>query len=175
MTYDDSKLSGLFAAMTPKQRASALRGAVGKAGRKVRKAAVGNLRAALKDHKANRALEKGVRMVKYKRVVGFRVTVGTGRSKGQGYYQSKRFTGAKAREVPVLVWLENGTALRRNSRSKRFGGGWGAGAKGNRGRIVAQRYMYATRKQQVPKVTGELHDAIREYVTKTAKKYGCTV
>lgn len=174
MTYDDSQLDKLFAAMEPKQRASALRGAVGKAGRKVRNAAVQNLRASIKDHKANKILEKGIRMVRYKRAIGFRVTVGTGRSKGQGFYQSKRFTGSKSREVPVLVWLENGTALRRNSRRKGWGG-WGAGAKGNRGRIIAHRYMYTTRQQQASRTTAELHDAIREYVAKTAKKYGCTV
>lgn len=183
ITYDDTRLQRLFDAMSPRMRAKAMRGALRKEARRVRQAAVKNLRterarlagqggrkSAAAVRTSNRELEKGIRTVVSKKTLGFRVTVGTAR--GKGFYKSRRFTGAGSREVPVLIWLEDGTALRVSSRSK-IARALGRGK--NRGRIPSLRFMEKTRSQESANVTEGIRKATMESVEKTARKYGCTV
>ena len=75
VTYDDSRLTRLMEALSPAQRERALRNAFRAEARKVRKAAVKNLRGS--GLKVNAEVEKGVRAVVYRQVAGFRVTIGT--------------------------------------------------------------------------------------------------
>lgn len=163
LTYDDRNLQALFAALSEKQRASALRGAFRREAGRVRKAAIGNLRQNLH---SSRDLEKGVRAIVFKRQAGFRITVGTSGRKSRRTGAVQTFGYHRNRfglEKPVLIWAEDGTAYRRTKK--------GAA----RGRMRRYGFMARTQSEVTSTVTSELHDEIRAYVFKQAKKYGCTV
>ena len=44
-----------------------------------------------------------------------------------------------------------------------------------RGRMPAMGFMARTKVQAAPQVTDGLHEAVRAYTVKTAKKYGCKI
>lgn len=115
-SYDDRNLQKLFAELQPKRRRQAIKGALRRAATKVKRTAISNLRSCVN---STPKLEKGIRALVWKHKSGFRVTVGTKRAnkagKGeQGFYQSRRQRpkNGKGRKYPVLLWLEDGTAMR---------------------------------------------------------------
>lgn len=161
ISYDDTNLQRLFAEMAPKQRAKALRGAFRRAANQVRKAALENLRSSIRSDKD---LERGVRTVVYKRVAGFKVTVGTKKGKlgrgGYGYHKNRQ-----GLEKPVLIWAEDGTASRSTKGIGRV--------KRSTGRMKRYGFMHKTLEQTKGNITSTLHNEIRDNVQKVAKKYGC--
>lgn len=189
--YDDRKLRELFGEMDEKHRRKALKSAFRAEGNKVRKIAAGNLRSKMR---SNRKLEACIRVVVSKRKPQFSVTVGPrgrrSRSGGaprggvKGYYTNRR-----GLSVPVLLWAEDGTAPRYTRRTAGNRGGWLSGldpmtgkrlrsksSKGAyRGRMPAMGFMARTKVQAAPQVTDGLHEAVRAYTVKTAKKYGCKI
>ena len=80
MIYDDDNLQRLFAELEPKQRLKALRGSFRKQANYVRKVAINNLRGSIH---TTRDMEQGVRAIVFKKKAGFRVTVGTRKSRKQ--------------------------------------------------------------------------------------------
>ena len=73
--YDDSQLMRLFEALSPQARLKAMRGAFLNSAKELRKVAVANFRSS--GIKTSRDSERGIRAVRYKRTLGYRVTVGT--------------------------------------------------------------------------------------------------
>lgn len=151
--YDDTRLQRLFEALTPKQRAKALRGGLRKAAYNLRKAAVKNLRDS--GLASNPIVEKGIRALVYKGVLGMRVTIGT-RKKG----------GDIRTWVPL--WAEGGTDDRR-TRKGRYRGRMGAP-----GATFIPGFMTRTLQREGEKQGTNLKTAIINYIEKTAKKYGCS-
>lgn len=182
LQYDDRNLQKLFAAMDPKQRMKALKGAFRKEANRVRKAAVNNVRASIR---SNRELEKGVRALVFKRKAGFRITVGTkpgskktGKGKA-GYYvrQSirKKYKDDKERlkkyEKPVLMWADIGTAQRRTKSATRI---WTRSRKGHStGRMKRYAIIAKTQNQVSDSVTDSLHKEVVDSIIRVSKKYGC--
>ena len=104
----------------------------------------------------------------------------------KGYYTNRR-----GFSVPVLVWAENGTQPRYTKTTQGNRGGWlpswmrdpltGKRMRshyektGYCGRMPAMGFMARTEVQVAPQVTDGLHEAVRAYTMKTAKKYGCKI
>ena len=168
LQYDDRNLQKLFAAMDPKQRMKALKGAFRKEANRVRKAAVNNVRASIR---SDRELEKGVRALVFKRkAVGFRVTVGTKRVKRTG----KEFGFHKNRrglKKPVLIWAEEGTKPRRTKTATKI---FARSRKGhNTGQMKRYGFMQRTAAQERGVVTANIHTEVNNSIIREAKKYGC--
>ena len=190
--YDDRKLQELFGEMDEKHRLKALKGAFRAEGNKVRKIAVGNLRSKMR---SNRKLETCIRVVVSKKKPQFTVTASPkGRLTMSGKYGGRRqvkgyYTNRRGVSVPVLVWAEDGTKPRYTRRTAGNRGGWLSGldpmsrkrlrsksSKGAyRGRMPAMGFMARAKVQAAPQVTDGLHEAVRAYTVKTAKKYGCKI
>lgn len=162
--YDDSNLHKLYAELEPKRRRQALKGGLRRAANMVRKAAVVRLRTSLK---SNRDLERGVRALVFKRVAGFRVTVGTGR-RGESIH-----TNRWGKKKPVLIWAEDGTQPRYR-RSKRRALRLGSGRGGFSGSMPRLGFMADTSAEMGPKVTEILKDETVKSVRRIALKYGGT-
>lgn len=169
MQYDDSNLQRLFAALQPRQRMQALKGAFRREAGRVRKVAVGNLRSSIR---SDRDLERGVRAIVFKRKAGFRVTIGTKKA-GKSGKEYGFHTNRRGLKKPVLIWAESGTKRRQSRHATRYpvGSRWATGK--NRGAMKSYGFMSKTKSDVRGSVTDSLHNQVREYVTKTAKKYGC--
>lgn len=177
ITYDDSKLRQLFAELQPAQRVKALRGAFRKAAGKVRKAAVANLKKATTPstgapiHNAA-AMAKGVRAIVFKRKAGFRVTIGSKKANKNGKGERGMHVNRRGQKKPVLIWAELGTDMRATRGRRRSLFGRRAGGRPT-GSMPSYGFMAKTKAQVRDSVTGDIHDAVRESVIKTARKYGC--
>lgn len=187
ITYDDRQLRDLFAQMDEKQRAKSLRGAFQATAGILRRAAVSNLRESIR---STRELEKGVRALVFKERLGFRVTVGTTirRTKDRhgwqgvhGFYANRqvRKKPSKYAVRPVLIWAEDGTAVRRwkgqrekhqtNSGTREhymYNGAF-------RGRMRAYRFLDRANQRVGTQINQLLQTNYRSSVEKVAKKYGC--
>lgn len=190
--YDDRKLQELFGEMDEKHRLKALKGAFRAEGNKVRKIAAGNLRSKMR---SNRKLERCIRVVVPKKEPQFSVTVKPkGRLTRSGKYGGGRqvkgyYTNRRGFSVPVLYWAEDGTKPRYTIHTAGNRGGWLSGldpmsgkrlrsksSKGAyRGRMPAMGFMARTKVQADPQVSDGLHETVRMYTIKTAKKYGCKI
>ena len=159
--YDDKRLWEMYAQLSPAKRRTALKGAFRRCGNEVRKVALTNLRAAVHPQGDRRDFEKGVRLIMFKQSAGFRVACSYDPKTKEGAH-----TNRHGLRKPVLMWLEDGTAQRATkSRSGRTGH--------NTGRITRQGFLDAARRQCEPSVTEDIHRSVVEFVTKTARKYGC--
>lgn len=171
--YDDSNLYKLFEQLDRRKRMSALKGAFRRASTQVRRTAVANLRGTGINHTGE--LSKGVRAVVFKSVAGFRVTVGSKKANKQGKGERGMYMTRKQGKKPVLIWLENGTKMRRSKRSVRAkdrNGNWFTTGT-NRGQITRYGFMAKTADQVSGGVTQTLHREIIDNITRVAKKYGC--
>lgn len=167
--YDDSKLRQMFAELEPKRRAQGMRNAFSRAARVVRKRAVSEMRQSLKGAKdTQKTLDRGIRSVNYRRVVGFKVTVGTKKhhdfSKSRGFHINRR-----GLSKPVLIWAEDGT-----DRRKTRGGSWRRRKKSrSTGAMPRFGFMEKTKTAELPQVDATLKREMVESITKISKKYGC--
>lgn len=163
--YDDELLTRLFEELEPKQRQEALRGAMRKAARQLRRAAVINLRAS--GLRSNTRLEQGVRAVAFKNSLGMRVTIGLRIKKAdrKAYRtmsaEEKKQYKKNNRLLWVPTWAEGGTKERRTRKGV------------SRGAMPAYRFMDRTLREESEKQEQSMKAAIVEYIEKTAKKYGC--
>lgn len=166
--YEDSNLQRLLTALTPQQRRKALRGTCRRLANQTRKRAVSNLRASIRSDKD---LEKGVRTVVNKKIMGFRVTVGTKfnrkSGKSRGFHKNRR-----GEKKPVLIWAEDGTALRNTkSRTRAF-------VRSRRGHSTGYMRSYGfmdkTKRQTMPGITAAYRQEITNQIVKEARKHGCT-
>lgn len=163
--YDDHRLLQMFEELSHKQRVSALRGAFRSIGRKVRRRAVEELRGS--GLNSNRYVEKGIRLVPYKRVLGFRVTIGTkGKKKDYGDLSGKELSAAKkqSRLSVVPLWAEGGTDDRQRSTKR--------GKTARTGRMPVFGFMSAAESAVKAGTFSDCTEAIGQYIEKTAKKYG---
>lgn len=161
--YDDTNLQKLFAELQPKRRKQALKGGARRTAAKVRRVAVANLRSSLR---SNRQLEKGMRVVVFRRIVGFSVTIRPGRS-NRGYYLSPR--RRDGRYLPVLLWAESGTKNRYRKGKRSF---WGRKRGGYTGSMPRSGFMESTLSQVRGDVTETMHKEIENSIKKIAQKYG---
>ena len=162
LQWDDRQLRELYRALTPAQRIKALKGGMRKEANRMKRVAITNLRAG--GIRSSKALEKGVRTKVYNKDSGFRVFVTTNK-KYEGY------TNRQWLKKPVLVWAELGTNARR---TKGNGGRRAFRKRGahNTGRMRRYGFMARMINSELSKVTTNVHNATREWVAKTAKKYG---
>jgi len=115
--------------------------------------------------RSNRALEKGVRAIVYRKTAGFRVTVGTsGRGPGaKGYYWSK----GNRREVPVLCWTDTGTDMR-------FTRGTARRSAHHTGRLDPPGMIIDNAvRAKGDEVTRDVMDGIERSCLRAAMRYGC--
>lgn len=163
--YDDHRLLQMFEELSEKRRVSALRGAFRAVGRQVRRRAVEELRGS--GLNSNRYVEKGIRLVPYKRVLGFRVTIGTkGKKRDYGDLSGKELSAAKkqSRLSVVPLWAEGGTDDRQRSTKR--------GKTARTGRMPVFGFMSATESAVKAGTFSDCTEAIGQYIEKTAKKYG---
>lgn len=168
--YDDSNLKMLFKELSHKERVKALRGAFRKEGNSFKRAAVNHLRSSIRSSKD---LEKGIRVIVFKKKAGFRVTVGT--KKGKDGKTSKGYhTNRYGKDMPILIWAEEGTKSRyRRSRRRRSLFGKKTGNRFYTGKLKAYKFMGKARDEKSGQITENIHRNFREYVLKAAKKHGC--
>ena len=158
MTVDDVRLEGLLSELEPRRRLQAVKGGFRRAAGVMKKSAV----AALRDKvRSNRKLERGVRAVVFRQTAGFRVTVGT-KGKNKGYYYSKTL----GREVPLLIWMDDGTDARstKNGRRRRAH---------RTGALDARLFIhegFEARKEEASEI---VRRSVVESIERTAGKYGC--
>lgn len=166
LEYDDSNLRHLFAAMDPRQRLKTMKKAFRREAARVRKVAVKNLRESIR---TDRTMEKGVRSVVLRKHAGFRVTVGTKKTrkgKSFGYHRNRR-----GEERPILLWAEDGTKSRY---TRSFSKTYVRSRKGHyTGRMKRYAFMERTRNEVISSVTDNLHNELRRTILEDAKKYGC--
>lgn len=170
ISYDDSELQRLFAAMEPAQRLKALRGAFRRLASGVRRTAVNNLRGSLR---SNKDLERGIRTVVFKKTAGFQVTIGSKVRRGgkSTWTEFSMHTNSKSKSKPVLIWAEEGTEARRTKSCTKI---FARSRKGHStGRMRRYGFMRQTSEQVRGSVTESLHTEIVKSVKKTAAKYGC--
>lgn len=153
--YDDSRLYDLFEQLDERHRVRALRGGFRRAGQKVRKAAISVLRSGLR---SNRDLERGIRVVIGKRQPTFKVTGAFDLKSGRGFHRNRR-----GELKPVLLWAEDGTAVRSTKRR-------GHHTTGSMTRIG---FIDSARRQCEASVTEDIHREVTDYVLRTARKNGC--
>ena len=79
LEYNDEYLRDLFFELEPKERVKALKGGFRKVANRVKKTAINNLRACA--FQSDKDMEKGVRSMVFKKKAGFRVTIGTKKTK----------------------------------------------------------------------------------------------
>lgn len=179
--YNDKNLQDLFAALSPDQRKKALKGAMRKMANKVKKVAVANVKKSLHAENKDNPLGKGIRALTFKKVLGFRITVGTTKRKGKlyGYHVNR-----KKKELPILMWAELGTKNRTvksltiwktskdSKKTRKVRREW-VRIKASRGAMPKMGFIGKTLNQVRPTVTSESHKLIAEKVREIAKKYGC--
>lgn len=165
LEVDTQRLWGLLADLDPKRRVAAMRNGMRAAARKVRQAAFRNLTSgtpALKGRTSEVA--KGIRVVLYRTMIGFRVTVGTKRKTyDKGARDNKEKAFRRLRVVPL--WAEGGT-MRRRTR----GGFFRKGA--DRGAMPAYRFMERAEAQTMPGIQSTIRQEIDKSIERSAKKYG---
>lgn len=168
--YDDRNFQEMLEALDDVARAKAIRSAMRKSANHIKQVAVSNLRNSVN---STLELEKGIRTLVYKRVAGFKVTVGTKKGKrAKGFYRGRHAQrNANCREVPVLIWLEDGTAIRKTKSKTKF---FKRHRKGHStGRLKRYGFMAHTKSQVMGKVADDLHENIYKSVKNIASKYGC--
>ncbi|MCM1484079.1 MAG: hypothetical protein NC043_07065 [Muribaculaceae bacterium] len=170
LTYDMDNLERLYKELEPRRRRQALRGGFRKAGRNFRAKVIANLRS---DISSNRELEKGVRVLTFKRTAGFRVAVssrkgGKGGRGEAGMYLSRQQRRKGQRKLPVLMWAEDGTA-------SRYTRGRGFFRRGRRytGRMPRMGFLSRTVRESGAGVSADIREMVIENVQRIAKKYGC--
>lgn len=176
ITYDDANLRKMFEELDPKRRMQALKGAFRDAANKTRKKAIGNLRSSgLKSKENQSGLEKSLRRLVYKKVPGFRLTVGTKKANKNGKGAAGFHTNRFGKDKPVLLWAETGTKERKTKTSTRFGRlTINRKKKGHStGKMPKFDFMEKTKEEATPQVAQELRESIVKSVTRIAKKYGC--
>lgn len=175
-TYDDSQLMKLFEELSPKNRKKALKSAMTRAGGQVRKEAIKNLQGATNHNgvrlKTDSYLGKGIRRINYKKVLGFRVTIGSKRRNKSGssvWTDYSYHLNHRGNLKPVLIWAEGGTVQRRTRTFRhKF-------KQLNRGRMDSYGFIEKTKKEMSTKVEEMMKSEIVNSIQRIARKYGCTV
>lgn len=169
--YNDENLQRLFAELEPKRRLQAIKGGFRKEANQVRKTAINNLRSSIQ---SNKDLEKGVRVILFKRKAGFRVTVGTKRAGKNGKGEAGFHTNRQGLKKPILIWAEEGTEERKTKpkqgtrrRAARLR------ASHRTGRMKRYGFMAQTLNSVRDTVTDNIHKMVTENIEQVAKKYGC--
>ena len=127
-------------------------------------------------------MQRGVRLVIFRRDAGFRVTVaGRAATMKNPKGEKSMYLNSRGKKKPVLQWAEPGTArrrtrgpyrkrtlLRRMMRSRKYGGKTGL----NRGRMPRYGFLEKTLTQVEGKVGGVLQQEINLAIEYVAKKHG---
>lgn len=151
--YDDSRLRALNDSLTELQKGKGIRAAVRAAGQKMRRAVVAEVRSRVSGAEGRRAvLEKGVRLIVYRKTAGFLVTVGESRGTGKGIHLNRY---GKLR--PVLRWLDTGVRRAR------------------RGDISPRGLIARAEEAAGGAICAEIENAYWRYVRRKARQNGCDV
>lgn len=168
ITYDDSQLRAMFEDLQPKHRVKALKSAVRRGGNMVKKAAVGVLRS--KIH-STPSLEKGIRVLTFKKSVGFRVTIGS--VKGKKMQRLMSITDAKTGKKITKNPSQDRSYILRIFEA--FGGEerkHRTGKKSSTGIIQQVRFMEQAQAEAAGSVNEEIQKAFITNIQKIAAKNG---
>lgn len=164
---DMTRAFKLLEELEPKYRKRAIHGGIRRTAAKLRKTVVANLKAS--GLKWNKEVIKGVRPVIYRKVVGFKITVGTKKQKKLDYDGmstiEKNKTKAFRRLRIVPLWAEGGTVERRTKGKGFFGKG------ASRGSMRAYRFMEKSKPELIV-VENSMRKEIYDNIERTVKKYG---
>ncbi len=183
--YDIENLQNFLNELKPEARKKLFQSGIRRAAEKMRKAAVANLRGSGLKLSAGSSIEKGIKKKLYRKVPGFRITIGSqknvgGRKRsGRGYsyrYGKTRsvwtdFTlqkTSRGKELPILIWAEGGTDRRFTKR--RFFSKKGSGH--STGWMPEFGFMKKTEAEEMPGVSENLKKTIIDTIHRKAKKYG---
>lgn len=167
LIYDDRNLRALLEELQYERRRASFRRAFRRTGNALKRAAIANLRQKIN---SSPDLEKGIRVVVYKKVAGFKVSVvpkkankKTGKG-GKGYH-----TNRQGLQKPVLLWAEAGTKPRYTGRKTFLGRRNGRYT----GRMPEMGFLGAARDSMAASLEGMLREEIVKSITDMAKRYGC--
>lgn len=131
--------------------------------KKIRGMALRSFRAANVDVRGNRQdIEKGIRVRIFPRGGGFMLTLKPHKSNGAGVHENRHYrrTGKK---WPVLMWLEDGTRLRRKGRR---------GGYKSTGRVQGLGFIEGKREEMNRVFEADMAKELETAVTKVARKHG---
>lgn len=169
LEIDTKRLWGLLNELEPKRAAQSLRNGFRAAAREVRQKAVRNmLSSGLKGRTSEVA--KGIRPVVYRKIVGFKVTVGTKKQKAADYSGMTSAARNKAKAFRRLrivpLWAEGGTDERHTSSRGLFRKG------ARRGAMPAFRFMEKTDRETEGGVDAIIDSNVTSAIENAVKKYG---
>jgi hypothetical protein len=175
VTYTDRQLRQLFDELEPKRRLQTLKSAFRREANSVRRTAIQNLRASTNLHGSQlhvtRDMEQSIRAVVFKKIAGFRVTIGTKRANKYGKGELGMHINRRGLKKPINIWAEIGTNERyTRSRSKVY---VRSRASHPTGRMKRYGYLRKTRDQVSDTVTDNLRSELVNSTIKASKKYGC--
>lgn len=155
----------LAKAMTPRQLRNSLKRAYRAEAKKIRGMALQSFRAANVDVRGNRQdIEKGIRTRIFPRGGGFMLTLKPHKSNGAGVHENRHY-GRTGKKWPVLMWLEDGTKMRKRGtrRSKRGH---------STGRVHALGFIKGKREEMNRAFEADMAKELETAVEKVARKHG---
>lgn len=167
ISFDASRFEAMYGQLTERRRIQALKATYWRLGTMLRAEAVRLLRQGMG---SSRELEKGVRLLVFKKKAGFRCTVGTRIKRDKktkriirtwGYHTNRR-----GLEKPVLIWAEEGTDER--YQKERAGGRY-------TGRMPALEFLARARDNMSGTINDRVRDELMTATARIARRYGCTV
>ena len=146
-------LARFLTVLSPSDARKAVRAAERRVGNRLRKKVIENLRST--GLKANKSMEKGVRVVLFSKRFGFKVTIKPKQGTEKGYYRN-----SQGLLKPVLAWAEEGTTTRKTRRGSL-----------NRGSMPAYHFM-TSEETEANTVMTDLWPEIEKWVEKAARNNG---
>lgn len=151
--------------MTPRQLRNSLKRAYRAEAKKIRGMALQGFRAANVDVRGNRQdIEKGIRVRIFPRGGGFMLTLKPHKSNGAGVHENRHYrrTGKK---WPVLMWLEDGTKMRKTrTRGSKRGH--------STGRVPVLGFIEGKREEMNRAFEADMAKELESAVEKVARKHG---
>lgn len=159
----DKRLRGFFGGLEPKIQVKALRSAMRRQMNHARKSVMAEVRSS-GIHNAE-ALAKTVWGFVGRSGTFWKVTTGFSKKLNKGLYPSRTAKSKfieRVRYVPVLLWLDGGTRVRKTKKGFR------------RGTITGGKWLRVVRAREVASSNENIEAELQKIMKRTAKRYGFT-
>ena len=168
MEYDGKHFTDLMRDMTSSQIRKAIKTALKSEAEKAREIAVGSLRSSGLHVQGDLSTwESSVRSYVYSKAGGFLITA---KPRGKKGFHRNRFYDKTGRELPIVMWAEEGTRPRQTRTASKV---FDRARKGhNTGSLQRYGFIEKAEPQMVNKVQADLPTSIEAAVVAIAKKCG---
>ncbi len=158
IVFDESRFLQLWEQLSEENRVKVMRQAYRRSGQKLRQEVIRQIKSDSTRLRWDPSMRSSVRLLVFRRKIGFRVTVGT---KGRGKNAKGYHTNRNGQQKPVLMWAETGTVDRIRRKNK-----------GRTGKLEPGRFMERARDIAVPAIQEELKDILMTTIVKSAARNG---